>query len=161
LISRRIKDLIAAMRSSDSDERRAFARQLLRNQGYGLDTPAERARLEGRLRTDVERVLAERRQYTVREDSFAAGDVVNQIMVQSTLFRDRGLSLDTSILACFAIDQALETMKTQQAILPGSVRRVAIIGRDSILPTRTPATTFTPCRRCSPFLRSTLSRDSG
>ena len=46
--------------------------------------------------------VAERQQYMLREDAVPGGDVIGQIMVQSTLFRDRGLSLDTSILASFA-----------------------------------------------------------
>src|SRR6185369_17709580 len=47
---------------------------------------------------------------------------------RSTLYRDRGLSSDTSIFPDFAIEQSLEAMKAQALLAPGSVRRVAIVG---------------------------------
>src|SRR6185369_16115778 len=47
---------------------------------------------------------------------------------RSTLYRDRGLSSDTSIFPDFAIDQSLEAMKAQGLLAPGSVRRVAVVG---------------------------------
>jgi hypothetical protein len=127
-ISQRIKDLISAVRSSNTDERRTFARRFLGSQAYGFDSAEDRAKLERHLHSEVDRVLAERQQYANREESFRAGDTIEQIMVQSTLFRDRGLSLDTSILSSFAIDQALNAMKAQQFLAPGNVRRVAVIG---------------------------------
>ena len=108
-----MKDLISALGSADQSERIVFARRLLLSQGYKFDASKERARLEQHLQAEVERVVAERRQYLLREDAFPVGDVIQQIMVQSTLFRDRGLSLDTSILPSFAVHQALETMSSQ------------------------------------------------
>jgi SAM-dependent methyltransferase len=45
-----------------------------------------------------------------------------------TIFRDRGLSADTSIAIDLAIEQALDVMKTGGAIREGSVRRVALVG---------------------------------
>ena len=53
LISARIKDLISALASNDQDERRVFARQLLRSKGYGLDSIGERTRLEQHLHAEV------------------------------------------------------------------------------------------------------------
>jgi hypothetical protein len=128
IIGKRTKDLIAALASSDQNERIVFARRLLLTQGYKFDTAKERSRLERRLQAEVERVVAERRQYLLREDAFPAGDVIEQIMVQSTLFRDRGLSLDTSILPSFAVQQALERMSNEGLLPPNSIRRVAVIG---------------------------------
>jgi hypothetical protein len=127
-ISQRIKDLISAVKPSNTDERRTFARRFLGSQGYGFDSAEDRAKLERHLRSEVDRVLSERQQYATREETFRAGDTIEQIMVQSTLFRDRGLSLDTSILSSFAIDQALDAMKAQQFLAPRSVRHVAVIG---------------------------------
>ena len=128
LISMRTKDLISVLGSPDTNERTAFARQLLLGQGYGFETMEERTKLERHLYAEVDRVVAERQQYQLREEAFPAGDVAGQIMAESRLFRDRGLSLDTSILPSFAIEQALETMRNQGLLLPGRIRRVAVVG---------------------------------
>ena len=70
VVSRRIADLMTALRSAHPDERSTFARQLLLNQGYRLDTARERTRLERHFHDEVDRVLAERQQYARREDCF-------------------------------------------------------------------------------------------
>src|SRR5262245_58112420 len=118
LISSRITDFISTLGSADSSERVAFARQLLRGAGYGFDSIEQRTKLEQHLFAEVRRVVAERQKYLLREDEFQAGDVVGQLMAQSTLFRDRGLSLDTSMLPAFAIEQALETMRNERLLPP-------------------------------------------
>ncbi len=151
VVSRRIADLMTALRSAHPDERSTFARQLLLNQGYRLDTARERTRLERHFHDEVDRVLAERQQYARREDSFRPGDFVDQMMVQSGLFRDRGLSLDTSILSSFALEQALETMKNQGLIPPKSIRRVAIIGPGLDFADKSSGYDFYPVQTLQPF----------
>src|SRR5262245_38571097 len=93
LIPSRTKDLISTLESSDLNARTVVARGLRICQEYQFNTIEERARLERHLFAEVERVVAERQKYFLREQAFAAGNVVEQIMVQSTLFRVRGLSL--------------------------------------------------------------------
>ncbi|MBI4473557.1 MAG: class I SAM-dependent methyltransferase [Acidobacteria bacterium] len=151
LISRRIRDFISALESADSNERSVFARRLLRSQGYGFDTIQGRARLERHLQAEVERVLAERQEYALREEGFAPGDVIGQIMVESTLFRDRGLSLDTSILSSFAIEQALETMRNQRLLPPNGIRRVAVIGPGLDFADKNSGYDFYPVQTVQPF----------
>ena len=151
IIGKRTKDLITALASSDQNERIVFARRLLLSQGYKFDTAKERSRLERRLQAEVERVVAERRQYLLREDAFPTGDVIEQIMVQSTLFRDRGLSLDTSILPSFAIQQALETMSSEGLLPPNSIRRVAVIGPGLDFADKNSGYDFYPVQTLQPF----------
>src|SRR5712671_2614551 len=127
-IAQRTKDFISALSSPGADERADFARQLVLSQGYGFNTAEEQAALQRYLYAQVDRVVAERQQFKLREDALQADDVVGQIVGQSSLFRDRGLSLDTSILASFAIERALETMKNQGLLAPNGIRRVAVIG---------------------------------
>jgi hypothetical protein len=143
--------LISALRSPDSSERSVFARRLLLSQGYGFDTVEERGRLERHLQAEVERVVAERQQYMRREDAFPAGDIVGQLMTQSTLFRDRGLSLDTSILPAFAIEQALETMRNQRLLLSNGIRRVAVIGPGLDFADKNSGYDFYPVQTLQPF----------
>jgi hypothetical protein len=151
LISKRTRDLISALGSADPDERNVFASHLLRSQGYGFKTDEERARLERHLEGEVERVVAERRQYMLRGEEFRPGDVAGQVMVESTLFRDRGLSLDTSILAGFAVEQALGTMKNLGLLPPNGIRRVAVIGPGLDFADKNTGYDFYPVQTLQPF----------
>jgi hypothetical protein len=151
LISLRIRDLISTLQSADPAVRNIFARQLLLSQGYGFETAEERARLERHLRVEIERVLAERQQYMLRGEEFRPGDVAGQVMVESQLFRDRGLSLDTSILPGFAVEQALGTMKNQRLLPPSGIRRVAVIGPGLDFADKNTGYDFYPVQTLQPF----------
>jgi hypothetical protein len=150
LLSRRTRDFVSALETADSNERSVFARRLLQSQGYRFDTTQERARLERYLQAEAERVVAERQEYLLRENGFPPGDVIAQIMVESTLFRDRGLSLDTSILSSFAVEQALETMKNQR-LLTNGIRRVAVIGPGLDFADKNSGYDFYPVQTMQPF----------
>jgi CheR methyltransferase, SAM binding domain len=151
LISRRTKDLISVLASPDTNERAMFARQLLLSKGYRFETMDEQLRLEQHLYAEVDRVVAERQQYQLREGAFPAGDVVGQIMAESTLFRDRGLSLDTSILPSFAIEEALKTMRNQGLLPPKSIRRVAVVGPGLDFADKNSGYDFYPVQTLQPF----------
>jgi hypothetical protein len=150
-ISIRTKDLISAITSTDTDERIIFARQLLLRQGYRFDSAEEQARLERHLYAEVDRVVAERQQYMEREDAAAAADAVERIVAQSNLFQDRGLSLDTSILPSFAIEQALEAMKSQGQLAANEIRRVAVIGPGLDFADKNSGYDFYPVQTVQPF----------
>jgi SAM-dependent methyltransferase len=47
---------------------------------------------------------------------------------RSTLFRDRGIALDTSLRPAFALDEALRDALERGLLTAGSVRRVAVVG---------------------------------
>src|SRR6185369_7258798 len=70
---------------------------------------------------------------------------------QSTLFRDRGLSLDTSILPSFAVQQALETMSNEGLLPPNSIRRVAVIGPGLDFADKNSGYDFYPVQTLQPF----------
>jgi hypothetical protein len=151
LVSKRTNDLISALALKDPNERSVFARRLLLGDGYRFDTAAERARLERYLQSEVARVVAERQQYELRQEAFRPGDLAGQIMVESRLFRDRGLSLDTSILPSFAIEQALETMRIQRLLPPNGIRRVAVIGPGLDFSDKNSGFDFYPIQTLQPF----------
>jgi SAM-dependent methyltransferase len=46
----------------------------------------------------------------------------------ASLYSDRGLSSDTSILSSFAVDTGLEALATSGMIRAGTIRRVAVVG---------------------------------
>lgn len=151
VVSGRIEDFISALESSGKSERILFARRLLLSQGYGCGTAEERAKLERHLSEEVQRIIAERQKYTLRVKEVPAGDVVEKFMVQSRLFRDRGLSLDTSMLPGFAIEQALAAMKHQGLLQPDSIRRVAVIGPGLDFADKMSGYDFYPVQTLQPF----------
>jgi len=150
-ISLRTKDLISALASADTDERITFARQLFLRRGYRFDSTEEQARLERHLYAEVDRVAAERQQYMDREDAAPVGDVIDRIVAQSNLFQDRGLSLDTSILPSFAIEQALAAMKSDKQLVANEIHRVAVIGPGLDFADKNSGYDFYPVQTMQPF----------
>ena len=57
-----------------------------------------------------------------------SGDTLTEFVQRSTLFRTRGLSLDTSLVSNYSVEQALAAIKARGLLKPGAVTRVAIIG---------------------------------
>jgi hypothetical protein len=76
----------------------------------------------------VIRVANEQDQIDQELGATAGGDPLTEFGQRSTLYRTRGLSLDTSLLPNYSVDQALTAMKARGLLKPGGVRRVAIIG---------------------------------
>ena len=62
------------------------------------------------------------------ESARALNQPTADLLERSTLFRERGLSTDTSIFSSFAIERALDGISSTATLGPGSVRRVAIVG---------------------------------
>jgi hypothetical protein len=58
----------------------------------------------------------------------ALPDATSQLAARSTLFRDRGIALDTSLRPAFAVDEALRDALDRGLLTAGSVRRVAVVG---------------------------------
>lgn len=129
LIAGRAADLVQALTMPGSDERRLLARALLGRMGYRVTTADDRTRLQQRLLIEVARVAREQATYAREiEDVRRLADVSEQFAVRSRLFRDRGLSLDTSIRPSFALEVALQRIIAAGLIKPASIRRAAVIG---------------------------------
>ena len=80
---------------------------------------------------NLQRVVQERK--TLAERAAAAQGVTvpddpSSLLDRSSLFRDRGLSLDTGIFPGFSIEQTLRDLKERGALREGQVARVAVIG---------------------------------
>jgi hypothetical protein len=70
---------------------------------------------------------------------------------RSTLFRDRGLSSDTSILPGFGIEQTLAVLMANRLIAAGSVHRVAIVGPGLDFADKRQGYDFYPVQTIQPF----------
>ena len=77
----------------------------------------------------------------------------------ATIFRDRGLSSDTSILSDYSVHVALETIARQKTLSPGSVRRVAVVGPGLDFTNKADGYDYYPQQTTQPFaLINTLRR---
>jgi len=128
LISARLDDLLTALAAPGNDERRLFARALLQRKGLRFATAAEREAARTYLLAAVIRVASEQEQIDQELGATSSGDPITEFVQRSRLFRTRGLSLDTSLIPNYSIEQALAAMKARGLLTRGSVRRVAIVG---------------------------------
>jgi hypothetical protein len=128
LISARLDDLLQALAAPGGDERRLFARGLLERKGLRFTTSTDRDAVRDYLMAAVIRVANEQDQIDQELGATAGGDPITEFGQRSTLYRTRGLSLDTSLLPNYSVDQALTAMKTRGVLKPGAIRRVAVVG---------------------------------
>ena len=117
----RVDDLVAGLRSPGDNERLVFLSGLLRSKGIDPGAPGETGVF---IYKNLERVLQERRTIAER----AAEAKPTSLLDRASLFSDRGVSLDTSILPDFSIEQTLRDLKKRGVLREGQVTRVAVIG---------------------------------
>ena len=139
VVRARIRDLVAGMSAPGANERLQFARRVVERQGIDLITPAGKQQAEQVLRGALLRMLADYNTY-FRDSSPGA-----------TLFRNRGLSSDTSIYAAFAVDAALKDMAAKGMLRPGSVRRIAVVGPGLDFTDKQEGYDFYPLQTIQPF----------
>jgi hypothetical protein len=128
LIQGRLDDLVNALAAPGTDERRLFARALLQRKGLRFTTAADRQAVGDHLLGALMRVGAEQEQIDQELAATSDRDAMTEFVRRSRLFRTRGLSLDTSLVANYAVEQTLTAMKARGLLAPGAVRRVAIVG---------------------------------
>ena len=117
------------MASPGDNERVRFVREVVTR--AGIDPATTEGRRQARLYFGaiIARVVPERQAYeraTVSAKQLA--DPLAVLATHSTLYRDRGLSSDTSLFPSFGIEQALHEIKSKRILTDASVRRVAIVG---------------------------------
>lgn len=148
----RIKDLARAMGAPGGDERLQFARRLVERRGHRLDTPAARRQAESFLLANLYRVLKEQKGYArAVEAARQLGNPAAEFAERSTLFQNRGLSVDTSLFINFAVERALGELKARGLLAPGSVHRVAVIGPGLDFTDKAAGYDFYPLQTIQPF----------
>ncbi len=124
VVQARIEDLLRGLAAPGKNERLLFLRRLLQQKGFTLTA---KEKLRQYWLDHLRRVLRE--QESSRQVIAAArlqGGANAEFVERSQLYRERGLSLDTSLKPNFAIDQSLHALKTRGLLT--QVRRVAVIG---------------------------------
>ena len=116
----RVDDFIAAVAVPGTDERLQIARRVIAKAGIDPATAPGRDRLRRHLEERMLAVAAESASVTTAVDAGHA-------LTTSTLFRDRGLSSDTSLVVDYGVDNAIQSLAR---VRPNGVpiRRVAIVG---------------------------------
>ena len=152
----RVDDLVTGLRSPGDNERLIFLEQVLRSQGIdpgASDGPKETGRF---IFQNLLRVVQERK--TLAERAADAKDLTgpddpSSLLDGRALFRDRGVSLDTSIFPDFSIEQTLRDLKQRGVLREGQVGRVAVIGPglDFIDKTEGSAYDYYPQQTLQPF----------
>jgi SAM-dependent methyltransferase len=120
VVRARVDDLVRGLQNPGGNERLVFLRDLLRGKGVDPDATDGKAGLF--VFQNLQRVLEERKKFAARVDDAKAGKGGSQI------FRDRGVSLDTTILPNMAVEQALRDLISRGLLHTGGVERVAVIG---------------------------------
>lgn len=144
LLKARIVDFIAAIAVPATNERLQFVRQLIDARGFDPTTETGRNRLQRHLEERAAIVGAAER--TAR---FLSPD--SELVDKLTIFRDRGLSSDTSIPIDFAVEEALDAMKAKGVVRRGMVSRIAVLGPGLDVVDKQNGFDFYPLQTIQPF----------
>jgi SAM-dependent methyltransferase len=148
----RLRDLIDGIASPGKNERLLFAGELVRRQGINPATSEGRERVRRYLVEIAERASAEAAGYARTLQSAASSSTADAVhAARATLFRDRGLSSDTSMLSGFAIEEALRAIRDKRLLGGGSVRRVAVVGPGLDFVDKADGYDFYPPQSIQPF----------
>jgi len=128
ILRARVDNLVAGLRHPRDNERLLFVQQLLQRQGVDPQDPAQSGLF---LLNNLTRVVQER----IKLGELVAGaqalrheDDPGSLLDRGSVFRDRGVSLDTAILPNFLVEQALRDLKKRGLLREGQVARVAVVG---------------------------------
>jgi hypothetical protein len=140
----RIEDFMTAVAAPTGNERMQFARQVMERNGLNATSETGKVR--------VRKYLEERA--AVVGSAVHASTLLDpnaELVDQVTIFRDRGLSSDTSILIDFGIEQALAELKAHGLLQPSMMRRVAIVGPGLDFTDKQEGHDFYPQQTIQPF----------
>jgi hypothetical protein len=129
IINPRLEDFIRSLKNPGNNRRLNFLRELVQSRGYEIDNSTKKESLKKYLWENLARVLREQTDYAQKLESIRAlGHIDEALASFSQLYKDRGLSLDTSLSSGFIIEHSLKAMIAKGILKPGSIKRIAIIG---------------------------------
>jgi len=160
LVQARMDDLMKGLAAPGKNERLLFLRRLVEQKGYKLSTAAGRQPVKEYLLANLARVLNEQQGHAqALEAARLLGNPSEEFAERSKLYRARGLSLDTTLLPNFALEESLKAMLARKLLAAGSVRRAAIIGPGLDFADKQEGYDFYPQQTIQPFaLMDTLLR---
>jgi CheR methyltransferase, SAM binding domain len=155
VINARIDDLInafAAPKIPVNNERLLSLRKLVIQQGYQPGDIKSSAKLRKYILVNLRRTLSEQESYTrTIAAARSGGNPSEEFIERSKLYRERGLSLDTTLSPNFAIEESLKAMEARGLIAEGSVRKVGVIGPGLDFTDKAAGYDFYPEQTIQPF----------
>lgn len=149
---RRLDDLLEGLALPGSNTRLRWAGELLRRRGIDPTAPDGRTPVRTFLTGIGSRMVADNARYDrALEAARATGDPVAWIAATASLYRDRGLSSDTSMLSSFAIDATLERLVAEGTLGTRPIRRVAVVGPGLDVFNKADGHDFYPIQTIQPF----------
>ena len=142
----RIHALAVALPSANRNERVRFVRDFLARQKIAKDSE------ERYFTENLRRFVTEQATYQKKlQDAAADADPSAVYLARGTLFETRGLSVDTSLLPNFALEETLRAMVRKGVLAPGSMRRIAVIGPGLDFTDKRDGYDFYPLQTLQPF----------
>jgi hypothetical protein len=152
----RLSDLVAAIEAPGlpgmpaTNERLQFVRDVVGRHGITVGAPS-RGATERYLIDLRSRVLSENERYMRRIAAVPLAAPSEQRGLQATLYRDRGLSSDTSLRVDFALEQTLAALRDRGELAGGPVERVAVVGPGLDFVDKAQGYDFYPVQMIQPF----------
>ncbi len=152
VFEKRVHDLVQGMAVPGTNERLQFARKTLARAGIPLSPGAENSQARAYIYENVKRVLHEQAgfQQTLAQAK-GLNDPTEEFAERSKLYKERGLSLDTSLPPNYALEVALKEMRERKMLKAGSVVRVGIIGPGLDFTDKQEGYDFYPTQTVQPF----------
>jgi hypothetical protein len=142
----RVGALTRALRDSQPGERLEFIRHFLAKKGIGA------AQFDDFLTANLIRFAQDQRAYQQKlQGAGKSGDPGEVMAVRGTLYEKRGLSVDTSLLPNFAIEETLRAMVRKGVLKQASFRRIAIVGPGLDFTDKRDGYDFYPLQTIQPF----------
>jgi hypothetical protein len=151
---KRILALVTALTGSRGSERLEFIKRFL------VEKRIAREQFSDYLAANLVRFAGEQRAYQrTLEHAGKAGDANEVLAVRGTLYEKRGLSVDTSLLPNFAIEETLRALVDKSVLKRASVSRIVIIGPGLDFTDKRDGYDFYPLQTIQPFaVLETLKR---
>ncbi len=142
----RVRQLVAATETSKRNERVEFVNDFLM-----------RKRITGELKEQflagiLARYVREQREFQKKlETARESGDKSEILAARGTLYAQRGLSVDTSLLPNFAIEDTLRVMLAKGVLKAGSIKNIAVVGPGLDFTDKRDGYDFYPLQTIQPF----------
>lgn len=146
LLRSRLDDLLKGLASPGLNERLVILRNLLQAKGYQPGDP----QTGSFILENLQRVLKEK---------IAVNAEIQVAQSSSSVFRERGVSLDTTIFPNYVIDAAINDLGNRKLLTTGSVTRAAIVGPGLDFIDKEAGFDYYPLQTLQPFaVQSSLRR---
>ena len=138
--------LAIALGAATPNERLRLVRELLARKGIAA------GEVERFLSVNLKRFLGEQEGYQKKlEEAGRSGDVGEVMLTRGTLYAERGLSVDTSLLPNYALEDTLHSLSTKGVVATGKIRRIAVIGPGLDFTDKRDGYDFYPLQTLQPF----------